>query len=380
MAARGKRSDPLSELAGLERELEAQGTGLARGYLLRGDERYFHDRAIERLRARALADGYEVVLHDGSKDSTDFSLAALLDDASGGGLFAARRLIVLRNPEEHLKKQGSDQSPLTRVLCGFVGAAQDHGTLVVSAPGLRADHALSKALVAAGGRLLELRKLWDSPPPWSPDPTQVELVKWFVGRARERGVAMDPRRAVYVCAATGNDLHALDDQLERLAASGGADVREIVPWDAATTPWAVADPIVAGDLPRGLFGIESLFRGGFQEKSGKRLVDGVALANMLFSSLLRNVRQALAVRLALEQGESPEMAARAAGMGGPPQALKAGVERARGRSSASWRRMLDELAALERRAKSGAGVDENDFALLALTWRQHAEAPARGRR
>lgn len=377
MAARSKRAaDPTSELGDLEREL-ARGS-LARGYLLRGDERYFHERAIELVRERARAAGYELSSHDAGKENAELSVAALIDDVAGGGLFAARRLVVVRSPEEHLKKAGSEQSPLTRALCAFLAASEDPGTLVVSAPGLRADHALAKALAAAGGRTLELRRLYDSPPPWSPDPTQVELVRWFVARAREKGVRIDAARAVYVCAATGNDLFALDDRIARLAAGGAEGLREAVPWEAATTPWAVAEPIVAGDLARGLFGVEALFRGGFQEKGGRRLLDGVALAAMLVSSLQRNVRQGLALRSALDLGESPEAAARAAGAAGPPQAVQAALARAGRRGADAWRRMLEDLGALERRAKSGAGVDENDFAHLALAWRLEDAPPARG--
>ena len=44
------------------------------------------------------------------------------------------------------------------------------------------------------------------------------------------------------------------------------------------------------------------------------------------------------------------------------------VGRARARSAAAWRGMLEDVAELERRAKSSAGVDANDFALLAARW------------
>ena len=71
---------------------------------------------------------------------------------------------------------------------------------------------------------------------------------------------------------------SLEDQIEKLRHSGGRGLREVVGWDAATTPWVVAEEIAAGDAPRALLGIETLFSGGFQEKSGRRLLDGVALA------------------------------------------------------------------------------------------------------
>jgi len=375
MAKRRKEAAPHEELAALAARL-ADGEP-ERGYLLRGDERYFHDRATDLLRGRAAELGFDVCVHDGSRGNPDFSLAALIDDLSGGGLFAGRRLVVVRRPEEHLKKVDGDASPLTRVARSFLSSADSPGTLVLSAPSLRLDHPLAKAVVAAGGSVLALRRLWDSPPPWAPDPTRTELVQWLLGRARELGLRLEPAQAVYVCAAVGNDLAALDDQLAELRSSGGRSLRDVVSWTAATTPWAVADPIVAGDLPRALTGIEGLFRGGFQEQGGRRLLDSVALSTMLTAALGRGVRQALRLATELQGGRSEADAASAAGLRGRPQTVQGIVRRAQSRPVGVWRRMLGELVALERRAKSGVGVDANDFAALALRWSARPEQDGR---
>ena len=102
--AKAPQAEPWSELATLEAAL-ARG-GLARGYALRGEERYFRERAGELLRAKAESLGYEICLHEVERESesSDFRLARLVDDLSGGGLFAARRLVLVRNPGELLKK------------------------------------------------------------------------------------------------------------------------------------------------------------------------------------------------------------------------------------------------------------------------------------
>jgi len=362
---RKREAAPPDALRQLARALDERG--LAPGYVLRGDEPYFHARALELLRARAEQEGMELCQHAGPKAGADFSLARAVEDLSGGGLFASRRFVVVRDPEDLLKKDGNHPSALTRAIQAFLAGAG--GCVVLSGSALRADLVAVKAIGAAGGPLLELRKLWDSPPPWNPDPRQAELVQWLVQRAGEKGLRLSAAQAVYVCAATGNDLAALDDNLERLrSSSGGGALAELVAWDASVAPWTVADHLVAGDLPRALGGIETLFRGGFQDKSGKRVLDAAALVPMLTGSLLRGVRQGLALGAELAAGASDADAAAMAGLRGRPDTLRAALARARSLSTEAWRGRLEEVLALERRAKSGGDVDAGDFAALALAW------------
>jgi DNA polymerase III delta subunit len=359
-----RESEPWNELGVLAAALER---GLAPGYALRGEERYFRERAIELLRAKAGAEGYEICLHEAQREgeSSDFQLARLIDDLSGGGLFAARRLVVVRNPGELMRKAGGEDSALTRAALAFVKSG-DAGTLVLSEPGLRADHVLVKTLVAAGGLAPAFRKLWESPPPWKPDPLLSELVQWTARRARELGLKLSSQQALYVSAATGNDLAAIDDQLELLRAGGARDLRTIVRWTAGGSPWNVADLVLGGDLPRALGGIEQLFHGGFQEKSGKRLLDPSALSVMLVAALQRGARQALELAL---PGADP------ARFEGSPQQREAAVARARRRAPLAWRALLEDAAGLERALKTGSGLDASDFAALALRWALESGQP-----
>src|SRR5262245_4871758 len=234
--AKARESEPWIELETLGAAL-ARGT-LARGYALRGEERYFRERAIALLRAKAEALGHEVCVHDatGEKEGGEFQLARLIDDLSGGGLFAPKRLVVVRNPGELLKKLEGEDGPLVRAALAFVKSPEEAGTLVLSDSSLRADHALVKAILAAGGSAPSFRRLYDTPPPWKPDPLQAELVVWTAWRARQLGLGLTDEQALYVSAATGNDLAALDDQLELLRASGKRELRSIVSWTAGSTP------------------------------------------------------------------------------------------------------------------------------------------------
>jgi DNA polymerase III delta subunit len=352
--ARTREAAPWSELATLEGGLEQ---GLARGYALRGEERYFRERALASLRRRAEELGHELCFHEASKDSADFRLARLVDDLSGGGLFSARRLVVVRNPGELLKKSGGEDSALTRAALAFLASPDDPGTLVVSDSGLRADHALVKAILARGGLAPAFRRLWDSPPAWNPQPLQAELVQWCLRRAQELGLRLSGEQALYVCAATGNDLAGLDDQLQTLKAGGGRELRSIITWTAGGSPWSVGDHLLAGDLPRALMGLEQLFAGGFQEKSGKRLLDPAGLSALLVNQLQRGARAALELSRPGAKGPA-----------GSPQQRAEATARAKKRGAEAWRALLEEVADLERALKSGAGLGIDEFARFALRW------------
>jgi len=378
--ARKREPSPPELLDALARKLESED--LPRGLVLRGEERYFHERAIALLRKAGERAGFELSLHDAQRGNPDYRTSTVVDDLSGGGLFAAQRLVIVRNAEEAVKKVGGDKSPVAEAVERFVASDEACGCVVLTGSSLRADATPVKAIAKAEGPVLAFRRLWDSPPPWSPDPREAELVQWVVRRAREKEVRLDPRQAVYVAAATGNDLFALDDQLSRLAAGGGGNVRSIVDWQAAIAPWDVANELLAGDVARSLSGIETLFRGGFLERGGRRTVDPVALSSMLLGSLSRGTRQCLAVATELAGEHDEREALRRAGVAGSPTAMKAMLGRSRLRRPAEWRRMFADCLDLESRMKSGGVVDADAFSALALRWGSRARAdrsPARAR-
>jgi hypothetical protein len=374
--AAARDPDPASALAALERELAA-ARELRRGYLFRGEEAYFRGRGVELVRRRAEALGLEVALH--LADDPDFDANGLFADMASRSLFGAPRCVILIGTSgaalELLEKSGADEAPLVRAARSFL--ARGEGTLVVAAQSLRADHALNKALLAAGGASIACRKLWDSPPPWKPDPLASELVQWVRARARALGLALDARGALTVAAATGNDLAAIDAQLARARAAGGA-LAGVLDWSGEAKPYKVADDLLRGDLARALAGIEAYFRGGIEEKDGQKKLDSDALAAILFSFLVRGVRQHLAASEALEAGEDPLAAAAAAGSPVSPRGQGEFLARLQARPSAGWLALLDDLQVLERRQK-GSGADAGDFAWLALRARGAAPpSTARG--
>jgi DNA polymerase III delta subunit len=353
---------PPAQIAELERSLSG-ASPLARGYLVRGDERWFREAALSLLVEAAKRRGLEVTRHDGA--DPDHDLSELLSDLSAASLFAPARFVLVRNAGALLKKEGESEVPFANAALAFLRGRAVLGAIAIEAESLRIDHALAKAVVASGGAVLTMRKLYDSPPPWErdPDPRKVELVQWLLSRARQKSLRLDLDHAAYVVAATGNDLSALDSALDALARRGGRGVRETVGWSGGASPFQVAEDLLCGDVASSLAGIESLFRSGMREKDGSREVKPEALVSMLFGSLRSKLRQTLALARAAEAGSRIEIA-------GAPRSREEAEKRYSLRSSEAWQLMQADLAELERRTRTSRTVDASDLALLCLRWRR----------
>ena len=366
MSAARKAAEPAPpvRLAELEREL-AKSAPLARGYLVRGEERWFRDAAIALVAEAASRRGLEVARHDGA--DPDFDLQRLVDDLSGPPMFAPARLVLVRTAGPILKSEAFP-SAAASFLRGTVP-----GALLVEAESVRVDHAVAKAIAAAGGPIITMRKLWDSPPPWErdPDPSRTELVQWLLARAKSKKILLRPDEAAYVAAATGNDLGALDAALDGLARRGKRGVEESVAWTGGASPFRLAEDLVRGDAAAGLAGIEALFRSGMSEKDGSRETKPEALLAVLLGSLRSKLRSTLAAARAAERGVAFDF------QGAPGARAELEGRRAL-RTAAAWAAMLDDLADLERRTRTARPPDVNDLALLCLRWKREPDRiPAR---
>ena len=368
MAAKKRAAAPPQQLADLSRRLKK---GLGKIIVLRGEELWFVEEALKLIVLRAQEDGLEISRHDNS--DPEFSAPMLLDDLMASPLFATERLVIARNVEDMLKKQGKDHSALTRAVTAAVGDESRGGCVVITCRKLRADHAICKLAVSVDAPVLELRKLWDSPPPWKAgDPTEAETVQWLLARARQHELRLDARDAVYICAAVGNDLFALETALEKLRHGGGKAVRELVGWDSSAAPWSAADKLLDGEL-RGAFGaVEALYMGGMNDdRTGRRNVDPRALSAILGATLRNRLRELARGARALERGVGAAEAAREAGVKGAPMTMQAFQARLTRRTAADWEGMLADFLDLEGRSRSAGGalVDADTLFRFALRWR-----------
>ncbi len=343
--------------------------------LVRGDETYLRRRAVVGYVERAKALEAEVSTYDGNDPDKD--LPRLLGDLSTPSMFSARQALHVRSFDKELRKLGKEHSPLSRALLAFIERAEPGRSVLIEAPGLRADHAVAKAIKQRGGAVLSLRRLYDSPPPWKPDPLATELVQWVVSRARELEHPLPPREAARLAAFVGNNLDAIDDQLAKLKSLGpGAGVGAL-DFQKTAAPWELADLLLSGETARALSTAETLFQNGFAGKDGRVERDPKKLFPILFGSLRGGLRQGLMATAELERGADPRAAAERAGV--QARGLDAFLERLRRWPRQSdWRRRLEDVAELERRSRSSDDPGPEDLALLALRWRPPAPA-GRGR-
>ena len=365
MAAKGAKDlAPDAEFKRLEGVL---AEGLPPALFLRGDELWYQQKAADLVLAASKQASLEICRHDTA--DPEFKLPRLLDDLAGGALFAGGRCVLVRGANELLRKGSRVHAPgLGKAILGRM-AQGGEGCIVLVGKGLRADNKVLKDARAKGAELFSFRRLWDSPPPWKPDPREAELVQWLVRYSRTRGFPLAPDQAVYLVAATGNDLGALDAQLERAAVSGEKLERAVV-WDPGGTPWALAELLVDGQVQRAVAGLESLFNGGFSGSDGRRESTPEALVAMLGPAVSGKARETLAAargRQPSGAGPKPKGGARAA------EAIAA---RAGGRSAEQWQDMVEDAANMERRARSGPAVGASDWCAFALRWR----LPMPGRR
>ncbi len=359
-----KETHPEEVLGALRTALT--GGALAPGYVVRGEELFYRNAALDLLRVSARALKLELCGHD-TRDS-GFDALRLQDDLGGGGLFAAGRLVIVQAPEDLLKKDDGKERPVARAIARFL--ASKAGCVVLVAEGLRADNATVKSIVASGGSLLSFRKLYDKPAPWerNPDPRRTEVCEWVAGRAKELGIRVTSDQAVLLVAAVGGDLCALDSKLAECRHSSGADFFRELDAAAPVSPFDVASALARGDLRASLQGNEGLFHSGFKSKDGKLEVKPDALREILFSGLRSSVRRGLFASEAMRQGKSSEEAAKEAGVSAfQMRDFQAALE---ARDAAEWRAMSADLVRMERKARSGHVVDENDLAVFAVCWRR----------
>ncbi|MHC4376954.1 MAG: DNA polymerase III subunit delta [Planctomycetota bacterium] len=369
-----REATPPVQLAGWLKSLP-EGEDLPPCSIVRGDEAYLRRRAVLGYIERAKELDAEITTYDGNDPDKD--LPRLLGDLSTPSMFAARQALYVRSFDKELRKVGKDHSPLSRALLAFIERAEPGRSVLIEAPGLRADHAVAKAIKTRGGAVLSMRRLYDSPPPWKPDPLATELVQWVIARARELEQPLPPREAARLAAFVGNNLDAIDDQLAKLKSLGPNAGVDALDFQKTVAPWELADLLLSGETARALATAETLFQNGFAGKDGRIERDPKALFPILFGSLRNGLRQGLAATAELERGADPRAAAERAGVNG--RGLDAFVERLRRwPRQADWLRRLEDVADLERRSRSSAEPGPEDLALIALRWRP--PAPAAGRR
>ncbi len=283
---------PEKELDRLQAQL---GNGVPALTVITGPAGFFRNEAFEAV-MRAVQKDVDVRRIDGS-DDTD---GRELQDLMGATLFGAGTVVGVRRGDAWLARRGAELvEVLPRIAKGCA--------LVVETGKLDGRTKLSKAFVQAGA-VFEFRELFAEPYDRSRSPLEAELVQWVVTRARKAQLRLSPDAAFLVVSSVGRDPAELMAEVRRLAADlpagktyGPDDLRGKLTVSFESTPFELADAVLAFDRRRALRSIDAMFARGVRGRDGAT-VDSGGVFPFTVSWLWTAMSNAHAGRALLESG------------------------------------------------------------------------------
>jgi DNA polymerase-3 subunit delta len=174
-----------------------------------------------------------------------------------------------------------------------------------------------------------------------------ELPRWVTDRAAELGLRLDSQAARALVARVGERQQRLVRELEKIALELGAGaevsaetIDDLCAGSSERKAWTLADAVVAGD------------RAGAMQALVELRGQGERVTGLLFA-IVRRMRDAYEIAIALEAGESPSQIKGRLRM--PPFAADRLIADVRRRDAETFRRALELLADLEVATRGGPG-------------------------
>ena len=310
-------------------------------YLIHGDD---HGRIAERRsRLRAVAEGESgsagVEVFEGETSSPE-----LVANALNAMTFAVGRRFVIADGVERWKD--AEVAPVVTALAGIDPSALTVAFFAREEGRYKTPTALVKAVGAAGGMVAVESAVKGR-----------ELPRWVADRARELGMTLDVTAARALIARVGDRQQRLLRELEKIAielgpgAEPSADViDELTAGSSERKAWTLGDAVVAGDRRAAMRALVEL------QGQGERV------GGLLFA-MLRRVRDAHDIAVALESGRSPAQIK--SGLRMPPYAADRLIDDVRRHDVATYRHALELLADLEAESRGSGGAElEGDTAAV----------------
>jgi DNA polymerase-3 subunit delta len=255
--------------------------------VLVGTETFLIERAVRLLRKATVGDGPR-----GFNDDL-FHGAGLV----GARVAAAAKTLPMMARSRFVLVRGAHDAPPAELdaLAAYVGDPSPSTCFVITAEKLDGKTKLAKAAKAASAWL-------------SVEPLKGGLLERFAtGEAKRRGHAFEGPALGALLDATGNDLAAIDDGIERLslyvgegAAIDRAAVEAVVVRVRVDTIWALVDAIA---LKRTKIALEAALS----------MLDDREPPLRILAMVARQIRMVAKMKAALEDGMSPNDAVKAAG-------------------------------------------------------------------
>ncbi|MBW7905135.1 MAG: DNA polymerase III subunit delta [Phycisphaerae bacterium] len=324
-----------------------------------GDEEYQKGVALSRLLGRLLPPGVDrglaLVEYDGTRpeDQGGPSLAAILDDLMTPSFLCERRVVVIRDADKFI-------SAHRERLEAYVNRPSRSGTLILTCRTFPSNTRLAKAAAAAGGELVQCKKLTRATAPG--------FVQSEVAARQKRMNAATIGRLVDL---VGLDQGALAGEVEKLCLYVGerpditeADVRALVGQSREERIFIVMDSAALGRLPLAM------------EQWRQALATDPDAAYKALGGMALVIRRWLEAQEAIRQGVPLRTVAGMAYMWGRERELGALLDRLPPRK---LRTILAGIAELDAQVKVGARSIESGVERLLVALAGGCDSPRAAR-
>lgn len=325
-------------------------------FVLGGTEEFLVGTSLDAL-AATWPEDTERIAFDARADG--FELRDVLDELRSPSLFGGARAVVLQAAD---KLADADKKTLARAL----DELPDTVPLVLVGAGLvpkgrrAAATGLAKAIAEAGGLVVRCDPPYDAPfggrgPAW-----KSPLTDWVVARAAHHGLKMTPQTAHRLHRLAGTGLRELDAELGKLvlALGGATQVDEAalerhIGGGRLVPLFDAADALLRRDVRRTLGLVGALFDRGYEDASGRVVLDAHGVAAALGAVLRKRVSGLWRGAEARGRGVAIGEVAKVAGV--PPfQAERLADEIDAWSRAGAVQDLLDACLELERAVKGGA--------------------------
>lgn len=219
-------------------------------YLLTGSDRPKIETALQRLRSHFEPEAIETV---SALDTPGESAVAL---CNAGSLFGTARLVVVEDVDGRRdgdgRRKGGWKAADVEAVGAYLAGPAPATVLALVAEDLKKTSALWKACAKAGA-VLEYAV------------AKKDLQRWIGDQLRARGVAAEPEACAALVQLVGDDLHALAQEIDKLATwaagepIGQEEVEALVAPVADLPVYELTDAWAVRDAARALAASEALF-------------------------------------------------------------------------------------------------------------------------
>ncbi len=294
-------------------------------YVLFGEDAFLHDQHRAQIVEGALGDADPQLCLSTLDGDAELELAAVLDELRTLPFLAPRRIVIVRQADDFI---AAHREGLER----YVQEPCSSATLILLAAAWKTNTRLHK-LVQKAGRIIDCSC-----------PQDARLGRWLTDAAAKRKKKIDPAAAELLAEWIGNDLAALDGEIEKLSSHAGPretitmeDVSAIVTATTGPVAFALTNALTRADAPGAL---KALY--GMLQTRGEEF--------RVLGSLAWHLRRGLASGQKLRAGQPPE----AALPWMPAQEKQAFLEMIRRRGPSGLMRDLRRLLQADLAMKTGA--------------------------